>query len=39
MGRTKELFEQLTEDYNIDYIKELELAEEEYYMTIANYNK
>ena len=38
MGRTKELLETVIGDYNIDYIKQIELAEYEYYATIANYN-
>lgn len=38
MGKTKELLQDIVEDYNIDYIKQIELAEQEYYATIANYN-
>lgn len=39
MGKTKELLEEVVFDYNIDYIKQVELAEAEHYATIAGYNK
>lgn len=39
MGKTKELIEYDPNDYDLDYIRQIEIYEQEYYATIAHYNK